>query len=136
MTYEKPLPRITKEDRPFWEAAKRHVLVLPKCRGCGHVSFPPYVACSKCLSFERDWIEASGRGKVWGYIEMRQPYIKSFEDDLPYNVVLVELEEGPFMYSNVTGIPSDEIKPDLPLEAYFEDVTNEITLIKFRPRQE
>ena len=134
MAYKKPLPQITKEDRPFWEAAKRHSFELPKCRGCAYVSFPPYIACPRCLSFDRDWVEVSGRGKVWGHIEMRQPYIESFEEDLPYNVVLVQLEEGPFMYTNVVGIPNDEIKPDLLLEAFFEDVTNEVTLIKFRPR--
>lgn len=133
MAYAKPLPTITKEDRPFWEAAKQHRFTLPKCEGCGHIFFPPYIACPKCLSFDREWIEASGRGKVWGYIEMRQPYIKSFEDDLPYNVVLVQLDEGPLMYTNVVGISNDEIRPDLRLEAFFEDVTQEITLIKFKP---
>ncbi|MEE9284853.1 MAG: OB-fold domain-containing protein [Dehalococcoidia bacterium] len=134
MAYEKPLPQVTKEDRPFWEAARQHRLTLPRCRQCGNVWFPPYCSCPRCLSFDLEWIEASGRGKVWGMIEMVQPYIPAFKDDLPYNVVLVQLEEGPMMFSNVVGIANDAITVDMPVEAVFEDVTDEFTLIKFRPR--
>ncbi len=60
--------------------------------------------------------------------------IPAFKDDLPYNVVLVQLEEGPMMFSNVVGIANDAITVDMPVEAVFEDVTDEFTLIKFRPR--
>ena len=61
MTYVKPLPELTHEDRPFWEAAREHRFILPRCRDCGHIWFPPYSSCQKCLSFDREWIEASGR---------------------------------------------------------------------------
>ena len=135
MAYAKPLPTMTKEDRPFWEAAKRHKLMLPKCRQCGHMWFPPYSFCERCLSQDREFVEVSGRGKVWGAIEMMQPYLASFKDDLPYNVVIIELEEGPMLYSNVIGIPNAEVKPDLPVEVVFEDVTDEFALPKFRPRK-
>ncbi len=134
MAYEKPLPTVTKEDRPFWEAARQHRLVLPRCRACGHVWFPPYTTCPRCLSFDREWVQASGRGQVWGFIEMVQPYIRAFAPEIPYNVVLVQLEEGPLMFSNVVGVPSSAIHVDLPVEAVFEDVTPEFTLVKFKPR--
>jgi uncharacterized OB-fold protein len=133
MTYEKPLPKPTKEDRPFWEAAKRHELVLPRCRECGHVWFPPYLSCNRCLSSDREWVRASGRGTVWGMIEMAQNYLPAFAGDLPYNVVLVELEEGPMMFSNVVGLANDQIRIGMPLEVVFEDVTEEFALPKFRP---
>ena len=73
------------------------------------------------------------RGKVWGYVHMQQPYLKSFADDIPYNVVLVELEEGPLMFSNVVGAEADAIRVDMPVEVVFDDVTEEFTLLKFRP---
>ena len=131
--YAKPLPTVTLEDREFWAAAREHRFVLPQCRACGHVWFPPYASCPSCLSFDRGWTEASGRGTVWGFTIMRQPYIPSFEPELPYNVVLVELEEGPVVYSNLVGIDNADIACGLPVEAVFEDATDEITLIKFRP---
>ena len=95
---------------------------------------PPYLNCQRCLSFDREFFEASGRGTVFGRIEMLQPYIAAFKDDLPYNVVLVQLEEGPKMYSNMVGVPADEIVVDMPVEVVFEDVTDEFALPKFRPR--
>jgi uncharacterized OB-fold protein len=134
MPYEKPLPKLTKEDRPFWEAARQHRFMLPRCTKCGHVWFPPYLNCQQCLSFDREWFEASGRGTVFGCIEMQQPYIPAYQDDLPYNVVLVELEEGPKMYSNIVGIPNDEIAVGMPVEVAFEDVTDDFAIPKFRPR--
>ncbi len=134
MTYAKPLPQVTKDDRPFWEGTRQHRLLLPKCRACGHVWFPPYTTCARCLSFDRDWVQASGRGNVWGFVEMVQPYISSFAKDIPYNVVLVQLDEGPLMFSNLVGTPYSEIRVGLPVEAVFEGVTPEITLVKFRPR--
>ncbi|MCE2390507.1 MAG: OB-fold domain-containing protein [Proteobacteria bacterium] len=136
MAYDKPLPVPTREDRPFWEAAREHRFVLPRCRECGHVWFPPYESCQRCLSFEREWFEASERGVVWGYTLMQQPYVPGYRDELPYNVVLVELEEGPMVYSNLVGVPDDEIRPGLAVEAVFEDVTEEFTLIRFRRAEE
>lgn len=133
MPYTKPLPKITFEDQPFWEGTRQRRLLLPRCRQCGHVWFPPYARCPRCLSPDLAWVQASGKGKVWGLIEMVQPYIPAFKDDIPYNVVLVELEEGPKMFSNLVGVRNDAIRVDTLLQAVFEDVTDEVTLVKFRP---
>jgi uncharacterized OB-fold protein len=85
------------------------------------------------MSLDREWVEASGRGTIWGYTLMGQPYVPGYRDELPYNVVLVQLEEGPMVYSNLVGVPNDEIRPDIPVEAVFDDVTETVTLIRFRP---
>ena len=136
MAYEKPLPTITDEDRPFWEATKAHRLKLARCADCGHVRYPLYASCPKCLSLDREWTDVSGKGTVWGYVLMRQPYLPGYCDELPYNVVLVELDEGPLMYSNVVGIPDEEVRPGMRVEAVFDDVTDEFTLVRFRPVRE
>ena len=132
MQAQRPLPTPNKEDAPFWQAAREHRLVLPRCRACGHVWFPPYATCTKCASPEIEWIAASGKGVLWGWIEMHQPYIPYFARDLPYNVVLVRLEEGAFMYSNIIGARYEDFRADIPLEVVFEDVNEEISLPKFR----
>ena len=80
MAYEKPLPKVTREDRAFWQAAKEHRFLLPRCLDCGHVWFPPYLSCPRCASARIEWTEASGRGVIWGRIEMHQAYLKSFAD--------------------------------------------------------
>src|SRR5262245_26490854 len=96
--YAKPLPVPTKEDRPFWEALAEHRFILPRCKDCGHVWFPPYLNCQRCLSSDREWITATGRGVVDAVTVFEKPYLAGFVKDLPYNVCLIKLEEGPRMY--------------------------------------
>jgi uncharacterized OB-fold protein len=132
MSYDKPLPAVTEEDRPFWEAAKRHELVLPHCRDCGHIWFPPYANCPNCWSFDREFVRASGRGTVWGVVEMQYPYIASFEEELPYNVVLVQLEEGPRIFSNLIDIDVSGITIGMKVEVVFEDATEQLAIPKFK----
>ena len=78
MPYNGPLPDVTPEDRPFWEAARDHRFILPRCRECSHVWFPPYLSCTRCMSLDREWVEASGRGTIWGYTIMGQPYVPGY----------------------------------------------------------
>ncbi|MGE0383182.1 MAG: Zn-ribbon domain-containing OB-fold protein [Gammaproteobacteria bacterium] len=132
MSQQRPLPEITAEDAEFWRAAKEHRLVLPRCRDCGLVWFPPYARCTRCASSGIEWIAASGRGRIWGWIEMHRPYIPWFAPALPYNVVLVRLDEGAFMYSNVVGARYEDLRADLPVEVVFEDVDGTVALPKFR----
>ena len=65
---------------------------------------------------------------------MHQRYSRAFEDDLPYNVTIVELEEGPRLLTNLVEIDNDDIRPGLSVDVVWDDVTEEITLPKFRPR--
>ncbi len=129
---ERPLPSPTVVDAPFWAGCRRHRLLLSRCRSCGLVWFPAYDHCTGCTSTDREWIEASGRGVLWGWIEMHQRYIPYFADQVPYNVVLVKLEEGVFMYSNIVGARFEDLRADMPVEVVFEDVDDVISLPKFR----
>ena len=133
-TYAKPLPRIDANGRPFWEAARRHELRLPKCDACGRlrVTFEPW--CPRCGADASTWTALSGRGTVWSHCTFHRAYFESFAPELPYGVALVELEEGPRLVTNVIGLPREQVRIGLAVEAVFEDVTPEVTLVKFRPR--
>ena len=131
---EKPLPQISPEMAPFWEAARRHQLVVQRCKGCGTHRFPARDLCSRCLAREVEWVPVSGRGTVFSFAVMHQVYHPGFADEVPYAVVLVELEEGARLLSNVIDCPVTELTVGLPVEAVFEDRTPEVTLPKFRRR--
>ena len=131
----KPLPQITPEMAPFWEAARRHELVVQRCRGCGTHRFPAREICSRCLSRDAGWERASGRGSVFSFAIMHQVYHPGFADAVPYAIVVVELEEGVRMLSNLVDCPVERIEIGMPVEAVFEPVTPEVTLPKFRPRR-
>ena len=132
MSDGKPLPRVTADNRPFWEATKRHELRLQRCGDCGRFRYPPAPVCPGCLSERAEWTRVSGRGTITTFIVMHKVYFPSFAADVPYNVVQVELEEGPRLTANLVDVPNDQIRVGMPVEAVFDDVTPEITLPRFR----
>ncbi|MBI2216093.1 MAG: OB-fold domain-containing protein [Candidatus Rokubacteria bacterium] len=130
--YRKPLPRVTSDNRPFWEATKRHELRLQRCGACGRFRYPPAPVCPDCLSEDAEWTPVSGRGTVTTFIVMHKVYFQSFAGDVPYNVVQVELEEGPRLTANLVDVPNEGMTVGMPVEVVFDDVTPEITLPRFR----
>ncbi len=132
--YQKPLPAISSLNKPYWDGLKHRKLLLPKCDECGRVWYPPAPLCPGCWSRKFTWTELSGRGRVNSWVVFHQSYFRSYDDDIPYNVAEVELVEGPRLLTNLVGIASDQIKAGMAVEIVFDDVTDEVTLAKFRPR--
>lgn len=130
--YAKPLPDIQDWNRPFWEAARNGTLQLQKCGDCGHIRSPINHVCPKCLSHKHEWVILSGRGKVLSSIVFHQVYHPAFAGDIPYNVALIQLDEGPRMLSNVVGIAPAEVKVGDSVEAIFDVVTEEVSIPRFR----
>jgi uncharacterized OB-fold protein len=132
--YAKPLPALTEENRPFWDGCREGRLMLQRCGGCGHVRYPISRFCPSCLSEEVNWAEMSGRGTVFSYIVFHRAYHPGFKADVPYNVALVQLEEGPRMFSNIVGTPNDAVRIGDAVEVVFDAATPEVTIPRFRLR--
>ena len=134
--YPKPLPRpeIPEITQAFWDGAKRHELLIPRCPSCNRYFWYPREACPRCLQPGWEWTPVSGKARLHTFTIVRQPAHPSFNLDVPYVYAIVQLDEGVRMISNVVGcaIPED-VRVDMPLEAVFDDVTEEWTLVKFRP---
>ena len=64
---------------------------------------------------------------------MHQRYHPGFVDDLPYNVAVVELEEGPRLNTNIVGVENEDLRVGMPVEVVFEELSDEVSLPKFRP---
>src|SRR5262249_37033782 len=118
--YTKPLPRPTATSRPFWEAAKRHELLLQRCGACNAFIYYPRDRCPHCLSDRNGWHPVSGRGKLYTYTILRLASTRSFADK-PYVLAIVELDEGPRMTTNLDA-PPEQIKIGMRVAAYFDDV--------------
>jgi len=130
----KPIPALTPDMKEFFEGARQGMLMVQKCEGCGTLRFPAYEICAKCLSNRASWVPLSGRGTIFSFNIMHQLYHPGFASEVPYAVVVVELEEGPKFVSNLTGIKPHDIKCGMPVEVAFEKVSDEVYLPKFRPR--
>jgi hypothetical protein len=127
----KPIPAVTPELAPFFAAAKRRELVVQRCSGCGTYRFPPREICSQCLSREATWTPVAGTGEVYSFNVMHQVYHPGFADEVPYAVVLVKLDEGAKMISNLVGVAPPDIRIGMRVRATFEDLNDEVALPKF-----
>jgi len=84
------------------------------------------------LSSNLRWEKVSGRGTVYSYTVVRRAGIPGFEKDVPYVFAIVELDEGPRIATNTVGVEPEKVRIGMEIEATFDDVTPEITLVKFK----
>ena len=129
----KPLPVVTEESRPFWDGCREGKLLLQYCDACQHYQFYPRLYCMRCAAKEVRWLEVSGRGVIYSYTVIRQNKSPEFVDDVPYNLAIIQLEEGPRMMSNIVDIDLDDLRVDLPVAVVFDPVSDTISLPRFRP---
>ncbi len=131
--YTKPVPFPDNVTEKFWAAAREKRLLIQKCNDCGALQFLAQSQCRGCLGEGLEWIEASGRGKVYSYTVVHRAPTARFEEDVPYVVALIDLEEGVRMMSAVVGIEPEAVRVDMPVEVVFDEITSTISLPKFRP---
>lgn len=132
ITYEGPLPKPDKDSQAYWDAARRHELVLQRCSECNRFRFYPRLICPYCLSDQFQWRRASGRGAIYSFTVIHRPPFPAFRDRVPYVLALIDLEEGVRMMSNVVSCDPRAVEIGMAVEVTFEDITEEITLPKFR----
>jgi uncharacterized OB-fold protein len=121
------------EAKPFWANLQQHKLTQQRCSSCKKMfGFPPQALCPHCLASEFEWVPLSGKGKIYSHIAYHRAWIPSYQDKVPYNVSLVDLEEGGRLVTNVIGCAPEDVKIGMPVEVVFEDFP-EYTLPKFRP---
>jgi uncharacterized OB-fold protein len=141
-TYNKPLPRFYSEGaRAFYDGCKQRQLLIQRCADCGRHRFPPQRMCGACNSLESEWAPVSGRGTIAtftvieGYEPRAVPMFSWPADGYPIIVVIVALPDadGVKLVSNLIDCPPERISVGLEVEVVFEDVTDEITLPRFRP---
>lgn len=131
--YLKPLPPITNLNRPYWDGLREGVLRMQRCTACALIWYPPAPICPGCWSEAHEWVPLSGRGTVSSWVVFHQAYLKGYDDEVPFNVAEVTLEEGPRLMTNLVGIDNDDIEMGMDVEVVFDAVTDDVTLAKFGP---
>ena len=127
-----PLPRPTQLSRPHWEGCREGRLLVQRRASCGEYVFIPQPICTRCQSEALEWVESTGRGTLYSYTIVHRPQRPEF--DVPYTVVIVELEEGWHMLSHLVECEPENIAVGMPLDVTFRPMSGEITLPLFRPR--
>jgi uncharacterized OB-fold protein len=131
--YQKPMPLPDEASRPFFEGMKNHEVVLMRCGNCQRWRLPAAQRCPRCWSLEHTWERASGRGIVYTFAIMHHVLHPGFAEEAPYNVTVVQLDEGPRYQTNLVGIANEDITVGMPVVATYEDINDEVSLLKFKP---
>ncbi len=132
-TPTRPDPVYTADAAFFWEGADRGELLCERCSGCARLRHPPRPMCPHCHSTERTAVALSGRGQVCSWIIQRHPAPVGFTE--PPVVVLVDLEEGIRLVSNLEGVALADLRRGLPVEVAFAPTRGGHSVPVFRPRE-
>ena len=122
-------PTVEHDDRYFWDGVQRHELLLQRCARCHTLRHPPVPMCGSCHSLEWDTQPAVGRGTVHSWIVSHHP---TEPDAEPRIVILVELEEGPRVVSNLLDVEVADVHNEMPVELCFAEIDG-VLLPQFRP---
>ena len=98
--------------KEYNEALKKNKLLGLKCNSCGAITVPPKMVCRKCASPDMDIVELSGKGKIETFTTV---YVaaEGRESEAPYIIVLVELDEGPWIMGNLIDIDPARVTMEL-----------------------
>jgi uncharacterized OB-fold protein len=135
----RPIPAPDDASAPYWEAAAAHVLTVARCSRCRAFTIPIDVVCPHCHSTDPRFAfePVSGRGSLRSWTTVRQSFLPGFDDDLPFVLADVELEEQADL--RMIGRLLDG--PDVPLHlgdrvtAAFEDLAPGVAIPAFALEQ-
>jgi len=130
--HPRPAP-VDADARTFWDAIARGEFLLQQCAACKTFRHPPAPICSECNSRASTWKPSPGTGEVWSFTVVYPPTLPAFAERTPYGAVVVRLDEGVFMVSNLVDCPIDELAVGRRVELAITAVDSDVVLPLFRP---
>lgn len=129
----RPAPILTEDNRSFWDAAARGRLVAQRCRGCGRLNHPPRPVCPDCHGLEHESVELAGTGTVYSYAVLHHPRSPQFT--YPLVAVLVDLDEGVRVVSNLVGVEPADVRIGMTVRAVFAPTADDMAVPVFEPHE-
>ena len=98
--------------KDYNEALQQNKLLGLKCASCGAITIPPKMVCSKCAGSDLEIIELKGSGKIKTFTTV---FVASEgrEEEVPYTIVMVELDDGPWIMGNLDGVEPEQATMDI-----------------------
>jgi uncharacterized protein len=128
----RPQPVSTAETASYWRAALEGRLEIQFCRACARHQFYPRRFCTQCLSDQIEWVQASGRGRIYTYTVCHVAPHPAFESRVPYAIGMIELDEGVRLLAGFVDTELAHLAIGAPVQVCFERISDEIALPMFR----
>ena len=128
----RPLPQTDGPDRPFWQALRRREVQVQRCGSCGTHRFPATRYCARCRSDVSEWVVVAPSGTLETWCVFHRPYFEGLP--VPYTVIQVKLDCGVRVFANPAGVENGALRIGMPVDAVFEDVAPDVTLLMFKPK--
>ncbi|MEE2677409.1 MAG: OB-fold domain-containing protein [Myxococcota bacterium] len=129
--------------RPFWEAAEREELAIPRCDACERFHWYPAERCRLCDGETLRWTPVSGRGTLFSWSVVERAWVKAFASHAPYAAGLVALAEDPAvrLVTRIVDCDPADLRMEMPVRAVFrplafDGVPGEIVAPLFAPATE
>jgi uncharacterized OB-fold protein len=97
-------PRMSGFTKPFWDALREGRLTTTRGRTSGRLTFPPKPFCPHTWEREIEWVELSGRGKLYAQTVIHAAPA-AFIGEAPIRNGIVDLEEGVRIAARILGEP-------------------------------
>jgi len=92
--------------------------------------------CANCSGCSFSWVEGDGEGRVYTYVVAHRAFHPSFEDRVPYILVVVDVAPGVRILGNLLGTPPEKVKIGMPVSVEFVKQLGGSTLVCWRPKSE
>jgi uncharacterized protein len=120
------------EEAVFYDRLRQHELVYQRCRDCDTTVFPLRTTCPGCAGDDLELAESQRRGTLYSFTTQHRAAHPHFADAVPYSLGLADLDEGIRVFASVDGIAPEDLEVGMPVEIAFDDVDDDLTLLRIR----
>jgi 3-oxo-4,17-pregnadiene-20-carboxyl-CoA hydratase alpha subunit len=124
-------PPLGHDNAPWWERVGQGKIPIQKCNRCGALHHPPRPMCGECGGMDMGYVESSGRGTVHTFTVIHYPQFPGYE--FPIIAVLVDLEEGTRLMSNLVEARAEDVRIGMRVQGFVQEGEDGLALPVFRP---
>ncbi len=98
--------------KDYNRALRRSKLLGLKCGTCGTITCPPKMSCQECSGQDLEITQLSGKGSIVTFT-VNNAAPQGRENEAPYTILLVKLDEGPWIMGNLIDMETAKITFDI-----------------------
>jgi len=130
----KPMPEPTPVTQPFWDALRRHTVVIQYSPSSDQYVFYPRVLAPGTLADDLEWREISGMGTLYTFTISDRPTAPPWADSLPQLLAVVEWDEGPRLSTEMVNVDPGDLFVGMRVKPVYCDYPDDgVTLLRYEP---